>query len=228
LNQRYGALPAPALLETMVRHVFTGRIALVSSFGTESAVLLHLVAQVDRSTPVLFLDTGKLFEQTLRYKDELVNRLGLTGIQVLRPEPAALQEDDRDGTLWNYAPDHCCHLRKVLPLAAGLRGFDAWITGRKRFQGGARQALPAIEADADGRIKINPLADWTPADIAAYFRTHDLPRHRLEADGYRSIGCLPCTDRVADGEDPRAGRWRHAAKTECGIHSPVPPFGACF
>jgi phosphoadenosine phosphosulfate reductase len=226
LNQRYGALPATALLETMLRHVFPGRVALVSSFGTESAVLLHLVAQIDRSTPVVFLDTGMLFEQTLLYKDELARRLGLTDIRVLRPDPAALQEDDRAGTLWTYAPDHCCHLRKVLPLAAGLRGFDAWITGRKRFQGGARQTLPAIEADTDGRTKINPLANWTPAEIAAYFRAHDLPRHRLEADGYRSIGCIPCTDRVADGEHPRAGRWRHATKTECGIHTTVPPLAA--
>ena len=226
LNRRYGALPAPALLDTMLRHIFPGRVALVSSFGTESAVLLHLVAQIDRSTPVLFLDTGMLFDQTLLYKDELANRLGLTDIRVLRPDPAALHEDGRDGTLWNSVPDHCCHLRKVLPLAAGLRGFDAWITGRKRFQGGARQTLPAIEADTDGRTKINPLANWTPAEIAAYFRAHDLPRHRLEADGYRSIGCIPCTDRVADGEHPRAGRWRHATKTECGIHTTVPPLAA--
>ena len=126
---------------------------------------------------MLFLDTGKLFEQTFRYKDELVSRLGLTDIRVLRPDPTARQEDDWHGTLWNYVPDHAPDLRKVLPLAAGLRGFDAWITGRKRFQGGARQALPAIEVDADGRREINPLANWTPTEIATYFRTHDLPRH---------------------------------------------------
>ncbi len=218
LNDRYGALPAPALLQTMLRQTFRNQIALVSSFGAESAVLLHLVAKVDRRTPVLFLDTGKLFVQTLQYRDVLIDRLGLTDIRVLRPDPHALHEDDRDGTLWHYAPDHCCHLRKVLPLVRGLAGFAAWITGRKRFQGGDRRSLPTIEADADGRIKINPLANWTPAEITAYFLAHDLPRHRLEPDGYRSIGCIPCTDRVAAGEDPRAGRWRHAPKTECGIH----------
>jgi phosphoadenosine phosphosulfate reductase len=228
LEGRYGTLPASRLLEAMLRDVFPGRVALVSSFGVESAVLLHLVAGIDPSTPVLFLDTGKLFEQTRRYRQDLIDRLGLTGVRVLHPDPAALAEEDRDGTLWKFLPDHCCHLRKVVPLAAGLAGFDAWITGRKRFQGATRATLPAVEADADGRIKINPLADWTPAEIAAYFRVHDLPRHSLEADGYRSIGCLPCTDRVRPGEDPRAGRWRHSAKTECGIHRPTPPFGACF
>ncbi|HVZ07156.1 phosphoadenylyl-sulfate reductase [Rhodopila sp.] len=228
LNERHGTLGAHALLENMLCRTFLGRIALVSSFGTESAVLLHLVARIDRATPVLFLDTGKLFAETLRYKDMLAERLGLTDIRVLRPKPSELRDDDRDGTLWKFLPDHCCHLRKVLPLAAGLRGFDAWITGRKRFQGSTRAALPAIEPDADGRIKINPLADWTQADIAAYFKAHDLPRHTLEADGYRSIGCAPCTDRVAPGEDSRAGRWRHAAKTECGIHAPMVPIATCF
>ena len=228
LNSRYGTLPAQALLRILLQDIFPGRIALVSSFGTEAAVLLHLVSQVDRATPVLFLDTGQLFAETLQYRDILVTRLGLTDVRVLQPDDGSLREDDRDATLWRILPDHCCHLRKVVPLATGLRGFDAWITGRKRFQGHERRTLPVIEPDADGRIKVNPLAGWTPDGIAAYFARHNLPRHGLEADGYRSIGCRPCTDRVRNGEDPRAGRWRHAAKTECGIHRPLPPFSACF
>jgi phosphoadenosine phosphosulfate reductase len=222
LQRDYGGLDAPALLEVMLRHVFPGRVAMVSSFGTESAVLLDLVAEVERSTPVLFLDTGQLFEETLRYRDALTARLGLTDVRVLRPAPASLAADDPDSQLWYFDPDHCCRIRKVLPLQHGLEGFDAWITGRKRFQGGLRGRLSAIEAGPDGRIKINPLAGWTPREIAARFASRNLPQHPLLAQGFRSIGCLPCTDRVGAGEDPRAGRWRNRPKTECGIHLPAP------
>lgn len=218
LNRQYGDLPAAELVSVMLREVFPGRIALVSSFGTESAVLLDLVAKTDPATPVLFLDTGKLFAATLRYRDALTARLGLTDIRVLRPSGWSLAAEDPDSELWRVAADRCCFLRKVMPLALGLNGFDAWITGRKRFQGGERGQLSVIEADAEGKIKINPLAGWTPADIATYFVSHDLPRHEMEAAGYQSIGCVPCTDRVNAWEGPRAGRWRHTQKTECGIH----------
>jgi phosphoadenosine phosphosulfate reductase len=111
-------------------------------------------------------------------------------------------------------------LRKVEPLQRALAPFAAWFTGRKAFQAATRAQLPLVEF-ADGRFKINPLATMTAADIAAYFRDHDLPRHPLEAEGYRSIGCMPCTGRVAPGEDARAGRWRGRGKTECGIHRPT-------
>ena len=205
----------------MIEDVFRGRIALVSSFGTESAVLLDLVAQVDPATPVLVLDTGQLFEETRRYWPERRARRGRTDRRGRAPEPARLAAEDPDKQLWYFDPDRCCALRKVAPLARGLAPFAAWITGRKRFQGGQRGELPAIEADADGRVKINPLARWTPERINAQFAARGLPRHPLEAEGYRSIGCAPCTDRTAPGEDPRAGRWRHAPKTECGIHIPA-------
>jgi phosphoadenosine phosphosulfate reductase len=219
LNHLCGALPADAIIATMLRQVFPGRIALVSSFGTESAVLLDLVAQADPATPVLFLDTGKLFPETLTYRDALVARLGLTDVRVLRPDPWGIAAEDGSSTLWRSDADRCCHLRKVVPLQQGLRGFDAWITGRKRFQGGERQQLSTFETDDEGRIKVNPLAGWTPADIETWFARRGLPRHPLEADGFRSIGCAPCTDRVKPGEDARAGRWRHSQKTECGIHN---------
>lgn len=222
LVERHGALDGPALLERVIGDVFRGRIALVSSFGTESAVLLDMVAAVDRATPVLFLDTGMLFPETLRYRDLLVERLGLTDVRSLRPDDAALRRDDPDAQLWWFDPDRCCGLRKVAPLGHALAGFDAWITGRKQFQGGEREALPAIEAGPDGRIKVNPLARWTRADLEARFVARGLPPHPLEAEGYRSLGCGPCTTRSAPGEDPRAGRWRGRAKAECGIHLPPP------
>lgn len=226
LRWRYGAMEASALLDVMLRREFPGRIAVVSSFGAESAVLLDLVAAIDPATPVLFLETGKLFEETLRYRDALAARLGLTDIRVLRPEPAALTAEDPDGALHWFDPDRCCHLRKVAPLHQALGPFDAWITGRKRFQGGVRSHLPAIEADADGRVKINPLAGWTLERLAAHFAARDLPRHPLLAEGYRSIGCLPCTAPVGEGEDARSGRWRGRPKTECGIHLPRPAAAA--
>jgi phosphoadenosine phosphosulfate reductase len=199
-----------------------GRAAVVSSFGTESAVLLHLVAGIAPETPVIFLDTGKLFDATLRYRDELMERLGLSDVRSIRPDATTLAHADADETLWRDNPDQCCTLRKVEPLDAALAGFDAWINGRKRFHGGSRAELSKTEPAPGGRMKINPLADWSAGDVIAYFREHDLPRHPLEAEGYRSIGCTTCTVRVAAGVPARAGRWAGLAKTECGIHAPIP------
>jgi phosphoadenosine phosphosulfate reductase len=220
LARLYAGADANTLLAAMIREEFSGsRIALVSSFGTEAAVLLHLVSQADPATPVVFLDTGKLFGETLRYRDTLVGRLGLTDVRSIEPDPAAVEGEDNEGVLWLHDADSCCRIRKVEPLARALKPFAAWINGRKRFQNDDRAAIPPVEWDGE-RIKVNPLAEWNPADVAAYFERHDLPRHPLEADGYRSIGCMPCTDRVAPDEDPRAGRWRGKDKTECGIHLP--------
>lgn len=211
-----GASAEQILRAAILRH-FQGRIALVSSFGAESAVLLALVAEVDRATPVVFIDTGKLFGETLRYRDALVARLGLTDVRSIGPDAGAAAKADPQGALWLHDPDACCALRKVAPLDRALAGFDAWITGRKRFQASSRAGLQAFESD--GRhIKVNPLADWTPGDVARFIRERGLPAHPLVSDGYLSIGCMPCTSRVADGEDPRAGRWRGRGKIECGIH----------
>ena len=221
LLSRYGDLGGADLLRPLIRDVFPGQIALVSSFGTEAAVLVDLVAQVDPATPVLVIDTGHLFEETRRYWEQLEAMLGLTDLRVLTPDPALAAQEDPDKELWYYDPDRCCALRKVAPLARGLAPFAAWISGRKRFQGGQRRGLEVIEADADGRVKVNPLARWTRQDIEAHFAARNLPRHPLERQGYRSIGCLPCTDRTAPDEDPRAGRWRNRPKTECGIHTMV-------
>lgn len=222
LNAQMQGRQAEDILRIAIRDLFPGQIALVSSFGAESAVLLHLVAQADKATPVLFLDTGKLFDETLQYRDTLIARLGLADVRVLTPDPKLLAAQDDGGTLWFRDAEACCRIRKVEPLARGLKPFAAWINGRKRFQADTRQHIALVEADGS-RLKFNPLADWGPAEIEAYFTRHDLPRHPLVGQGYPSIGCAPCTHPVATGEDARAGRWQGSEKTECGIHTaPVP------
>lgn len=218
LAVRYADLDGRDLLRPLIEREFFGRVAVVSSFGAESAVILAMVAEIDRSTPVLFLDTGKLFGETLRYRNRLVERLGLTAVRTLTPDPATLSAADPDGMLWLRDPDACCAVRKAEPLDRALAGFAAWVSGRKRYHGGERAALPVFEADADGRIKINPLAGWSRARVIEEMLRRGLPRHPLEAQGYLSIGCYTCTDRVRPGEDLRAGRWRGLDKTECGIH----------
>jgi len=196
---------------------FHGHIALVSSFGAESAVLLHLAAQVDPSIPVLFLDTGQHFGQTLDYRKTLAAKLGLTDVRDLRPQYQDLATQDPSANLYKTSTDACCNIRKVLPLERALGDFDAWITGRKRFQGLSRLRLSVVEA-AEGKIKFNPLANWSKADLDAYAAEHDLPAHPLVAFGYPSIGCWPCTNAVEEGDDVRAGRWSGSDKVECGIH----------
>ncbi|WP_445193315.1 phosphoadenylyl-sulfate reductase [Sphingomonas sp. Tas61C01] len=219
---RYAGVEAPALLRLLLTGELAGRTAAVSSYGAESAVLLHMVATIDRDVPVIFTNTQKMFGETLAYRDELSERLGLTDLRVFRPDPRLLAAKDATGLRWSYDPDGCCDLRKVEPLRRALAPFDAWISGRKGFQSGTRLALPRFEVD-EGRLKINPLADWTKSRLDAYFTAHELPRHPLEAAGYPSIGCAPCTSRVQPGEDPRAGRWRGWDKVECGIHQPTEP-----
>lgn len=213
---------ALALLEPAIRRDFAGRIALVSSLGAESIVLLHMVAAINPATPVLFNETGMLFEETLTYQRTVAARLGLTSLQIVRPTGWRTGRRDAGGVLHVEDADACCHLRKREPLLRALVPFAAWITGRKRFQSVSRAGLPHREIDEAGRVKLNPLASWEPGDIAAYIDRHDLPRHPLVAQGYPSIGCRPCTTRVLAGEDLRAGRWRGSDKTECGIHWTLP------
>ena len=222
MEARFAGVAAPDMLRDLIAGELTGRIASVSSFGAESAVLLHMVAGIDADVPVIFTNTQKMFGETLAYRDELSERLGLTDLRVFRPDPRLLRLKDDKGLRWSYDPDGCCEIRKVEPLRRALAPFSAWISGRKGFQAGTRKALPRFEVE-DGRLKINPLADWPKADLDAYFAEHELPRHPLEAQGYLSIGCAPCTSRVQPGEDPRAGRWRGWDKVECGIHQAVTP-----
>lgn len=217
LEEKLSGLSTQELLHKVLLEVYPGRIGIVSSFGAEAAVLLDLIARVDPATPVLFLDTGKHFPETLAYRDLLVDRLRLRDVRVLTPQDLRLQQEDPSGTLWESDPDKCCDIRKVRPLDLALEGFDAWITGRKRFHGGTRKQLPVFESD-EGRVKINPLADWTAEQIEDYYLNFALPRHPLFDQGYLSIGCATCTAKPVEGADVRSGRWMGNGKTECGIH----------
>ena len=222
LNRMFRGASTQEMLQSVIRDNLAGEIAVVSSFGAESAVLLHLVAQVDPGVPVLFLETGKHFPETLAYRDQLVQQIGLKNLINLHPCLGELEARDETGLRWSYDPDGCCEIRKVKPLARALAGYDATFTGRKAFQAATRANLPRFEidtSDAHGRLKINPLIDWSAGDLAAYIAEHELPPHPLVAQGYPSIGCSPCTTKVAPGEDPRSGRWKGWDKTECGIHT---------
>jgi len=193
------------------------RLALVSSFGTESAALLNVMADVDSAIPVIFLDTGWLFEETLAYRDSLIETLGLRDVRSTQPLAETLSRDDPERDLWFSDPDACCRIRKVEPLKRALAPFAAWINGRKRYQGGMRTTIPVVEADGV-RLKFNPFARTSRDDIAAIYAQAKLPPHPLTAAGFLSVGCMPCTTRTASGEGLRDGRWRGRAKTECGIH----------
>jgi phosphoadenosine phosphosulfate reductase len=210
------------IIAAAVHSVPRGRLAVVSSFGTESAVLLKHVADIDRALPVLFLDTGWLFPETLAYRDLLVERLGLTNVRTISPQPASLAAADPAADLWSRDADACCDLRKVVPLADELAAFDAWINGRKRYQGGRRSELAPVEIEG-ARLKFNPLARVTPAEVDAVFAQAALPRHPLEDRGFKSVGCMPCTAPSVPGDTVRGGRWRGRGKTECGIHARALP-----
>ena len=215
------ALPPPALLAHLVaRH--PGRVAILSSFGTEAAVLLHIASLVDRTLPVLFLETGQHFPETLAHRDRLARQLGLTDVRDIKPDAAEILTEDPAGQLWARAPDACCALRKVRPLDAALAGFEVIVEGRKRHHGAGRAALQPIRRE-DGRLKASPLVNWNAAELEAYRERHGLPAHPLAARSYASVGCAPCTSPVAPGEASREGRWRGTTKTECGIHLPRTP-----
>jgi phosphoadenosine phosphosulfate reductase len=216
LNARFGHLDTSGIIAASLAW-FPGRIAAVSSFGTESAVFLHHLAAVDRHAPVVFIDSGRLFPETLTYRDELSEWLGLTDVRTVGPPADRIDRLDPHRALWMTDPDLCCRIRKTEPLVRALDGFDAWFTGRKHFQSARRAALSLFEADA-ARVKINPLLRWKPADLAAYAQKHAIPAHPLATRGYPSIGCEPCTTTTHAGEDVRAGRWRGTDKDECGIH----------
>ncbi|MBY6152367.1 phosphoadenylyl-sulfate reductase [Vannielia litorea] len=217
LNERFAGATAQEVLRHALTDPAMGRIATVSSFGAESVVLLHMISQIDRAAPVLFIDTQMLFEETLQYQTDVAEQLGLTGIEVVRAPAPELAKADPDDSLHKRSTDACCDLRKTVPLANALLAYDGWVTGRKRFQAEARAALDYFESEGP-RVKVNPLAGWSATDLKAYMDEHDLPRHPLVAKGYPSIGCWPCTTPVKEGEDPRAGRWRGEEKEECGIH----------
>jgi phosphoadenosine phosphosulfate reductase len=217
-QRRLGDASATRVLSDILKVSFPSTAAVVTSLGADSAVLLHLVAEIDPSTPVLFIDTGRHFAETLHYRDRLVAFLGLKGLRTIGPTEDEARRLDPCGSLAAHNPDACCAFRKVAPLDRALRNFDAWITGRKRYQSRSREHLPVCEPD--GRLlKFNPLANWAAEAVLHYMIQNNLPRHPLVDQGYLSIGCAPCTSPVRAGEDARSGRWRGFDKTECGIHS---------
>ena len=222
LAERRNLLHRKSDAQTLLKHALTavqiGKLALVSSFGAEAVVLLQMVAEIDKATPVIFLETEMLFPETLTYQRKLSETLGLTDVRVVSPDRNEILEQDVDGILHQADTDACCDLRKTRPLTKALQDFDGWITGRKRSQGGQRAQLQLFEME-DRKIKVNPLANWSTQDVADYIAQHNLPRHPLVAQGYPSVGCMPCTTRASAHEDPRAGRWRDVTKTDCGIHN---------
>ena len=217
LDQALRAASPPEIVAAALQTVGREKLAVVSSFGTESAALLKVVADVDPAIPVIFLDTDWLFDETLAYRDTLIAQLGLRDVRSIKPLDAELDRDDPERDLWFSDPDKCCFIRKVEPLRRALAPFAGWINGRKRFQGGARAAMPVVEADGE-RLKFNPFANVSREDIEMIYASVNLPPHPLLASGFLSVGCMPCTSRTAPGADERSGRWRGKAKTECGIH----------
>ena len=218
LNGMFDEMDAVSVLRYAITEVLPGDMAIVSSFGADSAVLLHMVAQVDPSLPVYFLETGKHFPETLNYVETLKTQLGLLNVHAIHPNADDVKRFDPNGDLWETDPDSCCYVRKTEPLEPITEQYGGWVTGRKRYQTAERGVLPHFELTSDDRIKVNPLAYFSDADVIEYRQAHSLPEHPLYAKGYKSIGCAPCTSAVADGEDPRAGRWRGLNKKECGIH----------
>jgi phosphoadenosine phosphosulfate reductase len=217
--ESYAGLEGRQLISSAVKN-HPGRVALLSSFGAESSVLLHMVSEIASDLPVLFLDTEKLFPETLAYRDQLVHELKLTNLQNIHPDPDDLERVDPDGILNTFDKDLCCHFRKTVPMQKAFAAYDIIISGRKRFHGATRSDLQYVSVQ-DGKVKLEPLASFTALDLHSYMNTHHLPSHPLKLQGFRSIGCVPCTVQGGTDADPRAGRWAGSDKTECGIHFSV-------
>lgn len=218
LRQRHSDKSVEDLLRAFIKEEFPGRTAVASSFGAESAPLLSLVASIDPETPVLFINTGMLFDETLDYVRQLSEQLKLTNVKFVEPDPIDLESEDPENALWMSNPDQCCLIRKVVSFRKAIAEYDCWISGLKRAHGNGREAVEVIELE-DNRIKLNPLCKYSSDEIMELFLQRGLPHHPLRNHGFKSIGCVPCTRRTLPGEDPRSGRWPRGAKTECGIHS---------
>ncbi len=228
LQETFADAPPEAVL-TWAFHTFTPQICLATSFGPQSIVLMHLIAELRPETMVFYLDTELLFLETYTLRAQLEQRLGLSVVRVT-PQLSVNEQGRLHGPeLWARAPDQCCEIRKVLPLRRFLRGHRAWITGIRRGASPQRQAALAVEWDgANGLVKLNPLVDWSSERVWDYLRAHELPFNALHKRGYPSIGCRPCTRAVRPGEHERGGRWAGSEKTECGIHRCEPVSDAAW
>lgn len=217
LNETFGQATAQEIIHAASNQIFFDRLACVSSFGADTAILLHMISRFAENTPVIFLDTGKHFPETHAYVSTLIQELGLGVVATAYPQKTRVEVEDPAGELYTIDQDRCCHIRKTQPMLQALRPYSAFLTGRKRVQTLARAEIKPFEAFGQW-TRVNPLWDWSREQIDCYFEEHNLPKHKLVTKGFLSIGCAPCTRAVAKGEDERAGRWAGTGKTECGIH----------
>jgi len=220
LNQEFETQSPQEIIAWAVSE-FRGKLGMTSSFGPESGVLLHMVSRIDAEVPVLFLETGYHFPETIEYKNRLVELTGMKQVRELRADTAkkAKVVAEHDGVPYEKNPDLCCHINKVEPLDEALTGLSAWMSGIRRHQSDARKSVRIVEQYDNGLFKISPLCNFTSRDAWWYLKEHNIPLHPLYEKGYLSIGCWPCTRPVQAGDDERAGRWAGKAKTECGIHT---------
>ncbi len=218
LNQELESQTPENILHSALT-VYFPNIVLASSFGAEDVVLIDMIQRINPRTPILYLDTDFLFQDTYATRDALVKKYGIAPIQIkslFTPEQQAAKFGDK---LWEHQPDECCRQRKVEPLARALKPYHAWITGIRREQSAARAKAKIVEWDEPfALVKFNPLARWTNDQVWTYIKQHEVPYNPLHDQGYPSLGCTYCTRAVLPGEDPRGGRWSGFSKTECGLH----------
>ncbi|MBI3999566.1 MAG: phosphoadenylyl-sulfate reductase [Candidatus Omnitrophica bacterium] len=224
LNERFEKTQPEEIIRWAIEE-FRPKIALSSSFQTESVVLLHMVSEIDPQIKIFFLETGWHFKETLGFKNEILKQLGLTNVIDLKADSKKREafNTKTGGKPYEVDPDYCCQINKVEPLDQALKGLHAWISGIRRSQSKTRRDIRIVEEYHGGIFKINPLANVTSGDLWWYLKEHDLPKHPLFDKGYLSIGCWPCTKPVQPGDDERSGRWAGREKTECGIHTFMKP-----
>ena len=217
LNDNSKNLSPQNILENSINNIFKKKMVYVCSFGTESAIILHMVSEIDRSLPIILLNTNYLFKETIEYKDYLISKFKFSNFKEISPSIEDLNINDTKGTLWKENPDLCCNIRKVLPLQKELQKYEAWISGRKSYHEGERTNLKFFEY-INEKIVVNPLANVNRNFVDSYFKKHDIERHPLFESGYLSLGCTHCTVKTSMIDSPRSGRWADKIKTECGIH----------
>lgn len=220
LNARFESRSPLAILRWVFETFDEGQAVMGTGFGASGVVLMDHLVRVQPAATVFFLDTDLLYPETYELRDRLDARFDLNIVRVHSGPSLDEQAEEYGDELWNHDPDQCCFLRKVKPLREYLADKSAWLTAIRRDQSPSRADTDVVEwSPANEVVKVNPLADWTEDDIWAHIDRHDLPYNPLHDEGYPSIGCMPCTERVgSDAENPRAGRWADSSKTECGLH----------
>jgi phosphoadenosine phosphosulfate reductase len=222
LNAQFDGAPPQDIVRWALSEPILKRVAIASAFQVEGTCLIHMAVEVRPDVPILFLETGFHFAETLAFKERLTEQLGLNVVELTGEYTVERQAEEYGPRLYERDPKLCCELNKVQPFARGLRDYDAWLTSMRRDSAWTRKHTPIVSQTElePGRslVKVNPVANWGRRDAWAYLKEHDLPHSPLYDLGYGSIGCAPCTRMVFPGEDERAGRWSGLLKTECGIH----------